>query len=59
MKTLFTIHAGEYLVGSEIEKLFKNYRVWIPSKDTGIDLLVTDKLKIKEKRGQTPFIENK
>ena len=42
MKSLFTIHAGEYLAGSFIEKKFKNVNVWVPSKDTGIDLLVTD-----------------
>lgn len=42
MKPIFTIHAGEYLVGSEIENRFKNARVWVPSKDTGIDLLVTN-----------------
>lgn len=41
MKPLFTIHAGEYLVGSLIEETYKDYDVWIPSKDTGIDLLVT------------------
>jgi len=42
MKPLSTIHAGEYLVGSYIEKHFKKYNVWLPSKDTGIDLLVTN-----------------
>jgi hypothetical protein len=42
MRPIFTIHAGEYLVASEIEKRFRDLRVWIPSKDTGIDLLVTD-----------------
>ncbi len=44
MRPLFTIHAGEYLVGSEIEQHFKKEKlnVWIPSKDTGVDLLVTD-----------------
>ena len=42
MQPLFTIHAGEYLVGSYIEKHFKKYNVWVPSKDTGIDLLVTN-----------------
>ena len=42
MKPLFTVHAGEYLVGSYIEENFKNLNVWVPSKDTGIDLLVTD-----------------
>lgn len=42
MQPLFTIHVGEYLVGSYIEENFKNYTIWIPSKDTGIDLLVTN-----------------
>ena len=42
MKPLFTVHAGEFLVGCEIEKLFKNVKVWIPAKDTGIDLLVSN-----------------
>jgi len=44
MTPLFTIHAGEYLAGSYIERHFKNrMNVWIPSKDTGIDLLVSDR----------------
>lgn len=43
MKPIFTIHAGEYLVAAEIEKNLKNTNVWIPSIDTGIDLLLTDK----------------
>ena len=42
MQQMFTIHAGEYLIGSYIEENFKNYNVWVPSKDTGIDLLVTN-----------------
>lgn len=42
MRPIFTVHAGEYLTGSFIEKTFPGSRVWIPSKDTGIDLLVTD-----------------
>ena len=42
MKPIFTIHAGEYLVASYIEQKFKRFNVWIPSKDTGIDLLITD-----------------
>lgn len=42
MKPIFTIHAGEYLVGSHIEEQFKDWRVWIPSKDTGIDLLISN-----------------
>jgi hypothetical protein len=43
MQPLFTIHAGEYLVADHIERTFRNTRVWIPTKDTGIDLLVTDR----------------
>jgi len=42
MQSMFTVHAGEYLVGSDIEKRFKKYNVWVPSKDTGVDLLVTN-----------------
>lgn len=42
MRPLFTVHAGEFLVGEFIEKSFPNLDVWIPSKDTGIDLLVTN-----------------
>ncbi len=41
MKPLFTVHVGEYLVGAHIEQTYRRWRVWIPSKDTGIDLLVT------------------
>jgi len=43
MKPLFTIHAGEYLVGALIEQRFKRLNVWIPLRDTGIDLLVSDR----------------
>lgn len=43
MRPIFTLHAGEYLVGDYLEKRFKDFRVWLPSKDTGLDLLVTDK----------------
>ena len=45
MRPIFTIHVGEYLVASHIEGQYgKKYgvRVWVPSKDDGIDLLVTD-----------------
>lgn len=43
MKPLFTIHAGEYLVGSHIEQKFRHVNVWVPSRDTGVDLLVSDR----------------
>jgi hypothetical protein len=39
---IFTIHAGEYLVGTYLERTFSGCRVWVPSKDSGIDLLITD-----------------
>jgi hypothetical protein len=42
MRSLFTVHAGEYLVGEHIEQHFKRVNVWIPSRDTGVDLLVSD-----------------
>ena len=42
MRPLFTVHAGEYLVGAYIEHTYPQWCVWVPSKDTGIDLLVTD-----------------
>lgn len=47
MQPIFAIHAGEYLVGSHIEQNIRDesgnkINVWIPSKDTGIDILVTN-----------------
>jgi len=44
VRPLFTIHAGEYLVASEIERRFGRTNVWVPSRDTGVDLLVTDRV---------------
>lgn len=46
MKSLFTIHAGEYLTGAYIEEKLStkeySYNVWVPGRDTGVDLLVTN-----------------
>src|SRR6267154_1469492 len=42
MKPMFTVHVGEYLVGEYLERAFPRWNVWLPSKDTGIDLLVSD-----------------
>src|SRR5258705_13947576 len=42
MKPLFSIHAGEFLVGCEIERNFRRVNIWIPARDTGIDLLVSN-----------------
>ncbi len=44
MKPIFTIHEGEFLVGDYINrKLGRKFDVWVPAKDTGVDLLVTSK----------------
>jgi hypothetical protein len=43
MKTLFTLHAGEVVVGEHIEREFSDLEVWVPAKDTGIDLLLKGK----------------
>lgn len=42
MRPLFTIHAGEFVVGDYIERKFRHVNLWIPARDTGMDLLVTD-----------------
>ena len=42
MRPLFTVHAGEFLVGEHIERTFPNLNVLVAAKDTGVDLLVTD-----------------
>lgn len=56
MKSLFTVHAGEYFVGSHIETHYPKWNVWVPSKDTGIDLLVTNAGNTKD-RDFTPFLD--
>jgi len=44
MKPIFTIHEGEFLAGDYINrKLGHKYNVWVPTKDSGVDLLVTCK----------------
>ena len=43
MKPLFTVHVGEYLAGSHIEQHYKRVSVLIPSRGTGVDLLVSDR----------------
>jgi hypothetical protein len=55
MKPIFSIHAGEYLVGTHIEETYKNLNVWLPSKDAGIDLLVTDPTNVKALSLQVKF----
>ncbi len=43
MKPLFTIHAGEFVFGELVEKKYRDLKLWIPTKDTGVDFLVTSK----------------
>lgn len=44
MRPLFTVHAGEFLVGDYIgRKLKKKYDAWLPVRDSGVDLLLTPK----------------
>jgi hypothetical protein len=31
VKPLFTVHAGEFIVGCEIEKQFRRVNVWLPT----------------------------
>jgi hypothetical protein len=42
VKNLYSIHGGEFVVGNFIEKNYKSVTLWIPSRDVGTDLLVTD-----------------
>ena len=42
MKPMFTVHVGEFLVGDHINRrLGRKYEAWVPTKDEGVDLLVT------------------
>ena len=43
MKQFYSIHEGEYLVGLCINKEIKECELWIPAKDKGTDILVTNK----------------
>jgi len=55
MKPMFSIHAGEYLTGSYIERNFRRVNLWVPAKDTGIDLLVSDSANRKTVSLQVKF----
>ena len=55
MKPLFTVHAGEYLVGEYLERSYPKWHVWVPSRDTGIDLLVTNEKNRKAVSLQVKF----
>lgn len=55
MKPIFSIHAGEYLTGSHIEEKFRHVNLWVPSKDTRIDLLVSNRTNRKTVSLQVKF----
>jgi hypothetical protein len=55
MRPLFTVHAGEFLVGQHIESSFKGKNVWVPTKDSGVDLLVTNSSNTKAVSLQVKF----
>jgi hypothetical protein len=55
MKPLFTIHAGEFVAGDYIERKFRHVNVWVPAKDTGVDLLVSDRRNKKAVSLQVKF----
>lgn len=42
MRSIFTVHAGEFIVGEHLERTYNGLNVWVPAKDIGIDLLVTN-----------------
>ena len=55
MRPLFSLHAGEYLVGSYLEQHYPELQIWIPAKDTGVDLLVTDQTGRRSRSLQVKF----
>ena len=55
MKSLFTIHAGEFVVGDYIERKFSRVNLWVPSRDRGIDLLITNSTNQKAVSLQVKF----
>ena len=56
MKPIFTIHEGEFLVGDHINRtLGRKYDVWVPTKDSGVDLLITR----KQRRGKAVGLQVK
>jgi hypothetical protein len=55
MKPIISLHAGEYLVATEIQKQINIANIWVPGKDTGIDLLVSDETNKKNVSIQVKF----
>ena len=55
MKPIFSVHAGEYLVATHIEENYPDLNIWLPTRDTGVDLLVTDKANTRMVSVQVKF----
>jgi hypothetical protein len=55
MRSIFTVHAGEFIVGEHLERTYEGLNVWVPAKDTGIDLLVTNSTNSKGVSFQVKF----
>jgi hypothetical protein len=58
VKSLFTLHAGEIVAGEHIEREYKDLEVWVPAKDTGVDLLITGKKNKKALSLQVKYSTN-
>ena len=41
MNPIFLIHAGEFLFAKQVEANHRDLNCWVPSKDRGVDLLLT------------------
>jgi hypothetical protein len=46
---------GEFIVGEHLERKFKGLNIWVPIKDTGVDLLVTNSANSKAVSFQVKF----
>jgi hypothetical protein len=55
MRSIFTVHAGEFIVGEHLERTYEGLNVWVPAKDTGVDLLVTNSTNSKGVSCQVKF----
>ena len=55
MRSIFTVHAGEFIVGEHLERTYEGLNIWVPAKDTGVDLLVTNSTNSKGVSFQTKF----
>jgi hypothetical protein len=55
MKPLFTIHAGELVTGEHLARRFRRLNLWVPAKDSGVDLLLSNATNTKTVSLQVKF----